>query len=133
MTTIIHAYTRNDALEDGVLTRLGDYFAKQALGGFFLDGLRQTQETSARFDLGELVITKTAASALRPKEVLIALLRHRTGDWGDVCDEDRQANDKALEDGTRLFSVYTGGDDTRFYVITEWNREATTVLLPEDY
>ena len=32
----------------------------------------------------------------------------------------------------RLVSVYYS-DDTKFYVITEWDRSATTVLLPEEY
>ena len=50
---------------------------------------------------------------------------------------DRETNERALKDGSRLFSVYEmegeNKSKTRFYVITEWNREATTILLPEDY
>ena len=63
----------------------------------------------------------------------MALDRHRRGDWGDVGKEDWQANERALKHGERLLSVYHAADGTKFYVISEWDRSATTVLLPEDY
>ena len=60
------------------------------------------------------------------------LMRHVNGDWGDLDDEDKQANERALEDGTRLMSAYSIGE-ARFWVITEWDRSVTTILLPEEY
>ena len=30
-------------------------------------------------------------------EIQRCLDRHRTGDWGDLCDEDKEMNDEALE------------------------------------
>jgi hypothetical protein len=59
-------------------------------------------------------------------------------DWGDLCDEDRQANDLALIDGSRILSAYRTSLGEKIWVITEavddaGNRAATTVLLPGEY
>jgi hypothetical protein len=85
-----------------------------------------------RFPLGQLAITANASLRLSTEEVLTALRRHATGDWGDLCPEDTLANDTALDQGGRLFSAYGQGED-RLWVITEADRSVTTVLLPEDY
>lgn len=89
--------------------------------------------TMARFQLGRLLITPGAANGLTTDDVLTALVRHLDGDWGDVCDEDRDHNDEALEQGARLLSVYHAEDRTKFWIITEWDRSATTILLPSEY
>lgn len=83
--------------------------------------------------LGQLVITPAAASALAQPDVVTALRRHASGDWGEVDDHDRSANDAALTDGTRLLSAYTSAGGTAFWVVTEADRSVTTVLLPDDY
>ena len=85
------------------------------------------------FALGQLVATPAALEVVSPDDVLAALRRHTRGDWGEVCSEDRQANDEALRLGARLLSVYTNAAGVRFWVITEADRSATTVLLPSDY
>ena len=87
---------------------------------------------SIRFPLGQLAITSNASLRLATEEVLVALRRHASGDWGDLCPEDTMANDEALEHGGRLLSAYGQGEH-RFWVITEADRSSTTVLLPEDY
>ena len=51
----------------------------------------------------------------------------------NVCDEDRQANDDALRDGERLFSVYYTSKGIKIWVITEADRSSTCILLPEEY
>jgi hypothetical protein len=84
------------------------------------------------FPLGQLAITGNASLRLSTEEVLTALLRHASGDWGDLCPEDTLANDTALHQGGRLFSAY-GRGAVRFWVITEADRSLTTMLLPEDY
>ena len=61
------------------------------------------------------------------------LHRHVTGDWGDLDEHDRQENELALQKGLRLFSAYQTSKGVRVWVITEWDRSATTLLLPEDY
>ena len=63
----------------------------------------------------------------------MAFGRHLSGDWGEVCREDWIANELSLKEGTRLFSVYNAANGTRFWVITEADRSATTVLLPDEY
>ncbi len=87
----------------------------------------------ARFSLGRTMITAGAKRELTDAEVLTALGRHARGDWGDVDDEDWEANERALKEGTRLLSVYHSSGGVKFYVITEWDRSLTTVLLPEEY
>ncbi len=86
-----------------------------------------------RFALGHVVATPSVLKVVSHDDVRIALQRHAGGDWGEVCTEDRGANDEALRCGARLLSVYTGASGVAFWVITEADRSATTVLLPRDY
>ncbi|MFN0007204.1 MAG: plasmid related protein [Planctomycetota bacterium] len=62
-----------------------------------------------------------------------ALRKHARADWGELCDEDLYANDMALLDGSRLLSSYSTKGGIKFWIITEADRSATTVLLPEEY
>lgn len=62
-----------------------------------------------------------------------ALNRHQYGDWGDCDQEDAQANDEAIAEGARIFSVYHDKNHRKFWIITEADRSMTTVLLPEEY
>lgn len=89
--------------------------------------------TAAKFTLGQIVSTPNTLNSLTHDDILSGLLRHVTGDWGEMDDEDRQANETALTEGSRLFSVYRSGSGLKFWIITEADRSATTVLLPEDY
>ncbi len=93
----------------------------------------QTGAPSTKFEPGPLYITVGAREELELEEVRQALSRHVQGDWGDVCEDDRQANDFALGKFLRLFSVYHTNAGRKFWVITEADRSATTVLLPEEY
>ena len=89
------------------------------------------------FHLGQVVITANAEAALaRRGQLPIArtmLNRHALGDWGDLDAEDIQTNHEALRDGNRLLSAYEFGDGFKVWIITEADRSATTILLPEDY
>lgn len=87
----------------------------------------------AKFPLGRTVATANASAVLAPAEMTQALHRHLCGDWGDLDDEDRDANERALVHGERIFSVYHSENRTKFYIITERDRSYTTILLPEDY
>ncbi|MFC3532025.1 hypothetical protein ACFOLG_07485 [Vogesella facilis] len=88
-----------------------------------------------RLPLGRLLATPAALSALQTVDVLIFALvnRHAFGDWGDVSDEDRQHNDLAAVAGERVLSSYSLPNGQKVWIITEWDRSITTVLLPEDY
>ena len=96
---------------------------------------------TAKFRLGYLASTCNAFEALQRNNVtaLSLLRRHLSGDWGKVSDEDAYVNDMSVQDGSRILSSYLLPDDTTIWIITdaeideEHNREATTLLLPEDY
>jgi hypothetical protein len=89
--------------------------------------------STALFPLGNTVITRAALDGVHPEDVKLCLDRHAQGDWGDLEDADRRANQLALVPGLRLFSVYDDRAGVRFWIITEADRSATTVLLPDDY
>ena len=86
-----------------------------------------------RVPLGHLVITRGALAVLDATDVDTAIDRHAAGDWGDVCAEDKLTNDEAARKGDRLLSSYRDRGDVVFWVITEWDRSVTTVLLPDEY
>ena len=90
-------------------------------------------KSTRMISFGELAVTPGVMSKIPAIDVWHGVLRHTNGDWGDVCEEDWKLNDAALKDDGRLLSVYTTSDGTRFWIITEWDRSATTVLLPEEY
>lgn len=87
----------------------------------------------AKFKLGRIVATPNALSRLRNEDILKAIGRHQAGDWGDTDNHDRQANDRALVEGTRLLSVYHAANGVTFWIITEADRSSTCILIPEDY
>lgn len=89
--------------------------------------------TTVPFSLGPTVITPAALDVLHPDDVQLALARHAASDWGELCPADRLANEVALKEGRRLFSVFRDRSGRKFYVITESDRSVTTVLLPDDY
>ncbi len=85
------------------------------------------------FPLGQLVGTPSALAQITHDDIMAALRRHLSGDWGDVCAEDKQSNDRAVLEATRILSSYQAANGTKFWIITEADRSVTTVLLPEDY
>lgn len=89
--------------------------------------------SAAKFPLGRLVATPNALEHISDPEIMAALQRHLTGDWGDVDEHDREENELSLKEGFRLLSVYRSARGVKFWIITEADRSATTVLLPEDY
>jgi hypothetical protein len=62
------------------------------------------------------------------------LARHVTGDWGDLDHEDKKLNDRAVKIGNRILSSYcVSASAGKVWIITEWDRSYTTVLLPDEY
>ena len=95
------------------------------------------------FNSGQIVATRGVYDLMCQnsgfdKFVQESLNRHVKGDWGNVDDEDKQANDQALKQGTRILSAY---NDDRFpkngvstiWIITEADRSSTTILFPDEY
>lgn len=87
----------------------------------------------AKFSLGRVVATPHAMERLTCGDILSALRRHVAGDWGEVPPEDAKENELSLKQRFRFLSAYRAGNGTKFWIITEADRSATTVLLPEDY
>jgi hypothetical protein len=90
-------------------------------------------QDNPRFPLGPIYLTPMAECALEHEDVWQAVFRHRAGDWGDLSDLDKASNEEALRVGTRILSAYHDRRGVKFWIITEADRSATTILLPDDY
>jgi hypothetical protein len=88
-----------------------------------------------RFQPGQVVATPGALAAIEAsgESVSTYLNRHVSGDWGVVEAEDARENEYAVILKMRIMSVYLLKSGVRFCVITEADRSATTVLLPDEY
>jgi hypothetical protein len=88
------------------------------------------------FQIGTLVATNEVSVACQDSSfangVRNAFSRHAKGDWGNLCNEDKELNNQALEDGTRLLSSYEVNGQ-KIWIITEADRSVTTVLFPHEY
>ena len=85
------------------------------------------------FPLGKLVMTRGVADGGFALDELLNLLhRHVTGDFGEIDEEDRQENLLSITQGFRIMSAYTL-NGTKLWIISEADRSATTILLPEEY
>ena len=91
--------------------------------------------SAVKFSPGSVVATPAVLEAFRAAgdDPLAYLVRHLAGDWGDVDEHDRRENELSLIHGFRLLSSYTTSNGTRFWIITEADRSATTLLLPDEY
>lgn len=88
-----------------------------------------------KFPLGQVVATPGALRALEDsgESAFDLLYRHASGDWGELDEHDRRENELSLREGFRLLSAYRLKTGERIWIITEADRSATTLLLPEDY
>jgi hypothetical protein len=95
------------------------------------------QRTVDRFSLGRHMVTSGAKAVLPGQAIIDCFRRHESGQFGDLCDEDFDANLDAIAEGLRILSVYCcddkHGNKAKVYVITEADRSATTLLLEEEY
>jgi hypothetical protein len=96
-----------------------------------------TQPTTPepRFCLGKMVVVTTAVHENEKyRDVATVIRRHAQGDWGDLDNHDKAANEAALVDDGRLLSSYLlPGTGNQVWVITEADRSVTTVLYPSEY
>ena len=89
--------------------------------------------TLPSFPLGQIVATPNALAQITEADIASAMSRHVMGDWGDLDNEDKEVNNQALVEGSRILSAYRAANGTKFWIITEADRSVTTVLLPNDY
>jgi hypothetical protein len=87
------------------------------------------------FPLGQIFLTVGAKEALEEsgQNAFDFLSRHQIGDWGDLCEEDRQENDFSVKEGFRILSAYKTDRNEKLWCITEADRSSTTILLPSEY
>ena len=90
------------------------------------------------FKLGSIVCTRGVFELMKKdfdfsEFVRVSLVRHSMGDWGDLCAEDRQANESALVEGSRILSAYETDGQPKIWIITEADRTSTCVLFPSEY
>lgn len=84
-----------------------------------------------RFALGRIVATSGVVALNLDLESL--LRRHHCGDWGDLDEDDRRSNDAALIHGGRVLSHYCLVGGVRIYIVTEYDRSSTCIMLREEY
>ena len=86
------------------------------------------------FKLGQVVATPASLAHCEQHyvDVLALIGRHAGGDWGDLCADDVAANVHAIQHDERVLSAYSIGDQ-KLYVITEWDRSVTTLLMASEY
>jgi hypothetical protein len=89
--------------------------------------------------LGRIVATPGALAVVIESRLRECLHAHQYGDWGSVCAEDARESDLSVAKGFRILSCYAidptkpAVDENRLWILTEADRSATTVLLPEEY
>ena len=103
-----------------------------------MSDVRMTPNGPARrplFPLGRVVATPGALDALQRSGESAApyLTRHVTGDWGNLCEDDRAANEEALRVGARLLSSYCTLLGDVLWVISEAGRSSSCLLTPAEY
>ena len=86
------------------------------------------------FELGKVTATVGAMALFKKQSVtpIQFLRRHVTGDFGDLCDEDKEANNEAIWNEGRIVSSYKI-DNHKIWIITEGDRSSTCCLLPKEY
>jgi hypothetical protein len=87
------------------------------------------------FPLGQIVATPGALAALQraQQSPTCFLARHSGGDWGELEPTDVAENEYSIAHGFRLLSSYQTNAGEKLWIITEADRSATTLLLPEEY
>lgn len=92
-----------------------------------------------KFDLGRMVVTKGVGEKMKEDRsfqvfVQVSIGKYVHRDWGQTCEEDAKANNRAIRNGERILAVYKQPKtDTTIWIITEADRSATTVLFPDEY
>jgi hypothetical protein len=94
-----------------------------------------TPAAKGKFDLGIVVMTPDALEAFRQaaEDPHPYLLRHQQLEAGELSFEDQRENEFSVKEGCRILSAYRLRTGVKFWVITEWDRSSTCMLLPNNY
>jgi hypothetical protein len=92
-------------------------------------------ESKVLFSLGKVYLTISARESLEESNQTAAefLLRHQSGNWGNICEDDKRENELSVKEGFRILSAYRTSQDVKIRVITEADRSSSCLLLPEQY
>ena|SRR5437868_3293998 len=82
--------------------------------------------------LWSITLTVSILWCVDVETVKNALCLHAQGDWGDVSEDERVRNNKALAGGGTLRSVHTDPYGAVFEIITEADRSITRVQLLDE-
>jgi hypothetical protein len=87
------------------------------------------------FPLGQVFLTVGVREALEESEQMPIdfLSEHQSGNWGDICEADKQENELSVKEGFRILSAYKTTRGEKLWIITEADRSSTTCLLPSEY
>ena len=93
-----------------------------------------SQEFKPLFPLGQIVATPAVIAHFNEhhQSILPLLRRHVSGDWGELCAEDKAENALSVQQGFRILSRYTVAGET-VWIETEADRSVTTALFPSEY
>lgn len=87
----------------------------------------------AKFPLGFIFVTVSVAEVLGDFEIRRALVEHQEGSWGEVSPIDHQRNGNAIRRGEYVLSAKSYTDSPQIWVMTNGDRQATVLMLPEEY
>jgi len=95
----------------------------------------ETNRLLPKFSLGRIVATRGALEALNQanQNPFEFIEKHQTGDWGELCEEDKRENEFSVRNGFRILSAYRTRNGVKLWVITEADRSATTLLRSHEY
>ena len=99
------------------------------------------EDMRTQFKLGQLVATCGVVSLMSEDPTFSefarqSLRRFISGDWGEMCQSDKQQNEDALKDhDNRIFAAYEHKEQAawKIWIITERDHSATTLLFPSEY
>lgn len=94
-----------------------------------------------KFTLGNVVATCGVVNLMDKDSqfrefVEVSSKKYIECDWGDMCRDDCIMNDNAVKTGDeRIHGSYShpNNKDWKIWIITEWDRSVTTILLPSEY
>lgn len=90
------------------------------------------------FETGSVFMTlglsnKAKEDPKNHEEIMTAFERYIDCDWGDLGEEDKEMNDNAIKNNDdRILARYNLSFGS-IYIITEYDRSATHLLLVEEY
>jgi len=100
---------------------------------------KQTGKRKFKFEIGRVATSEKILDKMEENRSFADFYwssfgRHCLCDWGNVSQEDKEANDQAIKSGGPLFSSYTHPvEHWTICILTEADRSETAIGLPEEF